>query len=135
MTNNKNTFKLNTRDASKQLSFVDLEYLGSGAYRCEVNVDSSGFICKREFSFDNDEYFLARIRDVAENQHGEAELTDLQADSFIRFKSYENNEILVTGYIVEHTNVTQSIEFAFLVSDKCIKTFIDAFAKIVRANV
>lgn len=135
MANKKSSFKLNTGDTSKQLSFVDLEYLGSGAYRCEIQVDSSGFMCKREFSFDNDEYFLSRIRDVAENQHGEAELTDLQADSFIRFKPYESNEILVTGYVVEHTNITQSIEFAFVVSGKCIATFINAFEKIVRVNV
>ncbi|MGD9385515.1 MAG: hypothetical protein PVF28_03110, partial [Thioalkalispiraceae bacterium] len=117
MASNKKTFKLNTRDKSKQLSFVDIEYLGGGAYSCEVHVDSSGFMCKREFGFDNDEYFLGKIHDVAESQVGEAELTDLQADSFIRFKPYAEGEIMVTGYIVEHTNVTQSIEFAFTVSE------------------
>ena len=129
------TFKLNTRDKSKQLSFVDVEYLGSGAYSCEIHVDSNGFMCKREFGFDNDEYFLTKIRDLSETHQSEAELTDLQADSFIRFKPYPNDEILVTGYIVEHTNVTQSIEFAFSISNKCIKTFISAFEKMVRANV
>jgi len=91
MTSKKKTFKLNTRDKTKQLSFVDLEYLGSGAYDCEIHVDSSGFMCKRAFGFDNDEYFLAKIRDVVANQAGEAELTDLQADSFIRFKPYTDD--------------------------------------------
>ena len=135
MASKKKTFKLNTRDKSKQLSFVDVDYLGSGAYSCEIHVDSSGFMCKREFGFDNDEYFLSKMRQVLERQDGEAELTDLQADSFIRFKPYANDEILVTGYIVENTNVTQSIEFAFAVSKECIQKFIDAFEKMVRANI
>ena len=131
----KASFKLNTRDKSKQLSFAKIDYLGSGAYSCEIQVDSSGFMCKREFFFDNDEYFLTKIRDLVSRHEGDAELTDLQADSFIRFKPYTNDEILVTGYIVEHTNVTQSIEFAFSVSKNCISTFIKAFEKMVRANV
>jgi hypothetical protein len=42
---------------------------------------------------------------------------------------------MVTGYIVEHTNVTQSIEFAFTVSEACINKFITGFEKMVRANV
>jgi len=135
MANNKKTLKLNTKDTSKQLSFVDIDYLGSGAYSCEIHVNSSGFMCKREFSFDNDEYFLSKIRNVAERQEGEAELTDLQADSFIRFKPYIDNEVLVTGYIVENTNVTQSIEFAFSINKACINTFITSFEKMVRANI
>jgi hypothetical protein len=135
MANNKKTFKLNTRDKSKQLSFVDIDYLGSGAYSCEIQVDSSGFMCKREFGFDNDEYFLSKLHDVVENHSGEAELTDLQADSFIRFKPYTEDEFLVSGYIVEHTNVTQSIEFAFTASSACLKKFIDSFEKMVRANI
>ena len=135
MANNKKTLKLNTKDTSKQLSFVDLDYLGSGAYSCEIHVNSSGFMCKREFSFDNDEYFLSKIRAVADLQQGEAELTDLQADSFIRFKPYDNDEILVTGYIVENTNVTQSIEFSFTIDKTCINSFINSFEKMVRANV
>ena len=135
MASKKTTFKLNTRDKSKQLSFVDVEYLGSGAYSCEIHVDSSGFMGKREFGFDNDEYFLTKIRDLSKAHQGEAELTDLQADSFIRFKPYPDNQILVVGYIVEHTNVTQSIEFAFVVDASCIKKFITSFEKMVRANI
>ena len=131
----KKTFKLNTRDKSKQLSFVNVDYLGSGAYDCEIHVDSSGFMCKREFGFDNDGYFLNKIHDVVKNRIGEAELTDLQADSFIRFKPYAEDEILITGYIVEHTNVTQSIEFAFTVTKACMQKFIESFEKMVRANV
>ena len=132
---NKSTLKLNTKDSSRQLSFVNLDYLGTGAYSCEIHVNSSGFMCEREFSFDNDEYFLSKIRNVAEHQQGEAELTDLQADSFIRFKPYVDDGILVTGYIVENTNVTQSIEFAFSIDTECAKDFINSFEKMVRANV
>ena len=129
------TLTLSTQDKSKKLSFVDIEYLGSGAYSCEIHVDSSGFMCKREFGFDNDEFFLSKIKDVVNLQQGEAELTDLQADSFIRFKPYVDEEILITGYLVEHTNVTQSIEFAFMVSKAGINKFISDFEKMVRANI
>lgn len=135
MTSKTKTIKLDTKDKSKQLGFANVEYLGSGAYSCEIHVESSGFMCKRDFGFDNDEFFLSKIKDVVDHEHGEAELTDLQADSFIRFKPYVNDEVLVMGYIVEHTNVTQSIEFAFTVGKTCLREFIISFENIVRASV
>ena len=60
---------------------------------------------------------------------------DLQADSYIRLKPFENASILVSGFIVEETNVTQSIEFAFTVSKQTASQFVADFEQMVRSNI
>ncbi len=123
------------KSSSAYLKLNQIDYLGSGAYQCQVEVLSNGFQCDRPFGFDNDEYFLAKASEVVESQTGEAELMDLQADSFIRIRPFEDDTVLVSGYIVEDTHVTQSIEFAFNAPLKEVKKFVSAFEKMVRANV
>lgn len=117
------------------LKLNNIEYLGSGAYSCQIIVDSNGFHCNRPFSFDNDEYFVAKAWEVVNTHTGEADLMDLQADSYLRFKPFNNNSILVCGFIVEETNVTQSLEFAFSASRDTVDKFMRAFEQMVRANI
>lgn len=125
--------ELKTNTAYLQLKKI--EYLGGGAYSCQIIVESNGFHCNRPFSFDNDEYFVSKAWDVVNVLNGEADLMDLQADSYIRFKPFGNNAVLVCGYIVEDTNVTQSLEFAFTATQETVKVFVSAFEKMVRANI
>ena len=116
------------------LKLSDIEYLGSGAYRCRLQIESNGFFCDRPFGFDNDEYFVSKARDTINGDCPEADLMELQADSFIRLKVCAGNGILVSGYIVEESDLTQSLEFAFSVSHKIASQFVTAFEKMVRKN-
>lgn len=124
---------LTSKTASLKLSHID--YLGGGAYQCRLLIDSNGFCCDRPFGFDNDEYFVSKARDVISAQSAEADLMDLQADSYIRLKPFENASVLVSGFIVEETNVTQSIEFAFTVSKQTASQFVADFEQMVRSNI
>lgn len=127
--------ELGLKSDSGQLQLTEIDYLGSGAYSCRLFIESSGFSCDRLFDFDNDEYFVSKTRDVLTTHSGEADLMGLQADSYVRIKAYDDNHILVSGFIVEETNVTQSLEFAFPVSKTSAKKFLSAFEKMVRANI
>lgn len=127
------TLELRTDLAYVQLK--DIDYLGSGAYSCQIIIESNGFHCNRPFSFDNDEYFVSKAWDVVKAHHDEADLMDLQADSYLRFKPFGNNTILVCGYIVEDTNVTQSMEFAFSAPTDSVKNFVTEFEQMVRKNI
>jgi len=129
------SFSLETANQQHSLAFENVRYLGGGVYTCELNVESNGFMCKRTFGFDNDEYFLSKLNAVLKHSKGEATLTDIQEDSFIRFKSNAPNSILIGGYIVAQSDVTHSIEFAFHVDAHTITEFADYFRKMVRANV
>lgn len=117
------------------LSLSDIDYLGNGSYACRLQVRSCGFACDRRFDFDNDEYFLNKARGVMDNHTGEAELMDLQADSYIRLRPFDEQRYLIAGYIVEETQVTQSIEFGFCVDRHTLTRFIAQFEQMVRANV
>ena len=131
----KTSFKINSHDREAYLIIKDIEYLGSGAYDCILEASSRGFLCKRPFGFDNDEYFLSKLGTLLSSEQGEAELMDLEADSFIRIRPGENGEFYLTGYLVEHSQVTHSIEFAFRVTAAELEQFSQQFQSMVRSNV
>jgi len=128
-------FILDTSDKQHCLKLIDVDYLGSGIYTSEIEVNSNGFMCKRIFGFDNDEYFLAKLNALLDNNEGEATLMAMQEDSFLRFKFLDKNSIQLTGYIVEQTDVTHSLEFSFNLDLKKITKFAKEFENMVRANV
>ena len=135
MPNNTFKFVLDTEDKQHSLKLLDVDYLGNGIYTSEIQVSSNGFMCKRIFGFDNDEYFLAKLNAMLNNNEGEATLMDMSADSFLRLKYIGNNLIQLTGYLVEQTEVTHSLEFSFNLELAKITKFVKAFEKMVRANV
>ncbi len=128
-------FLLISLDNQHTLKLVDVEYLGNGIYTCEIQVNSNGFMCKRIFGFDNDEYFLAKLNALLNNSEGEATLMDMQADSFVRLKYIDTDSVQLTGYIVEQTDVTHSLEFSFKIGLLKITSFVKDFEKMVRANI
>lgn len=134
MTRKIQSIKLHTDSEDKQLQFDKIEYLGSGAYSCNLKIASNGFMCDREFGFDNDEYFLAKARKTLATETGTAELTDLSADSFLKFQPFGEATILISGLIHTEEELTQTLEFAFTVKHKQAKQFIKEFEKMVKAN-
>ena len=133
----KSTFKflLTSHDEQQTLKLIDVEYLGNGIYTSEIQVNSNGFMCKRIFGFDNDEYFLAKLNAMLNNNDGEAVLMDMQEDSFLRFNYLDDHTIQLTGYLVEHTEVTHSLEFSFSIELKKATQFGKDFENMVRTNV
>jgi len=128
-------FTLDTNDKQHYIKLSDVEYLGNGVYTCEIQVNSNGFMCKRVFGFDNDEYFLAKLNAMLNNNEGEATLMDMQADSFLRLKLLDKSTIQLTGYLVEQTEVTHSLEFSFNLELKKVTQFLKDFESMVRANI
>lgn len=128
-------FRLNGSDKTSFIQIEPIEYLGSGRYECLLSASSSGFHCQRTFAFDNDEYFLVKVRTLLNNNEGEAELMAMSEDSFIRFRPWDGEQLLLTGYLVEHSQVTHSIEFAFQIEKNVVADFITKFEKMVRKNI
>lgn len=126
--------KLDTQDKNKQLCLDKIEYLGTGAYHCHLQVKSNGFMYDHDYGFDNDEYFLAKAHELIETGTGAAELTELGTDSFIRFQPYGGDILLVSGMITSEGELTQSIDFAFTINQKTFAIFIKEFGKMVKTN-
>ena len=121
-------------DDQHRIRFADIDYLGHGAYKCRLNIHSNGFFCHKEFDFDNDEYFLTKLREVLAQQSGDAELMDLQSDNYLRVQAFETDRLLVTGLILEDQPLTQSLEFAFVTGSAMVERFVDEFSRMVRLN-
>lgn len=118
----------------QQIILSEVHYQGHGAYRCNINVQSNGFSCHKVFNFDNDEYFLAKLKEVLDSQSGEAELFDLQSDNVIKIQAYETDVLLVSGLILEEAPFSQSLEFAFSTDYNMLERFAGEFRRMVQAN-
>lgn len=121
-------------DAQHHVVLSNIHYLGHGAYNCIINIHSNGFSCEKAFGFDNDEYFLSKLKDVLAHKSGEAELMDLQSDNFLKIQAFETNSLLISGLILEEQPLTQSLEFAFTTRYVMIERFVSEFASMVQSN-
>ena len=121
-------------DDQHRIQFSDIDYRGHGAYKCRLNIHSNGFSCNKVFDFDNDEYFLTKLREVLAHKSGDAELMDLQSDNYLRVQAFETDRLLVTGLILEDQPLTQSLEFAFVTGSAMVERFVDEFSRMVRLN-
>lgn len=125
--------ELKTGNNSHTLCLSAIEYIGTGCYQCILKADSDGFMCERPFNFDNDEYFLAKLRSMQRNIEAQAELSDLGSENYLRFTLLDADFVLVVGYIEAHEEYTQSIEFAFRISNSEFSDFVAAFAAMVQS--
>lgn len=121
-------------DTQHHISFSDIHYHGNGAYSCVLLVHSNGFSCNKAFDFDNDEYFLAKLKAVVTDKSGEAELMALQTDNYLKIQAFEPDSLLVAGLILEEQPLTQSLEFAFITRYEMVERFVSEFARMVRSN-
>lgn len=121
-------------DQAHLIALSEIQYLGHGAYSCRLNVRSNGFSCAKAFGFDNDEYFLAKLKDVLAHNTGEAEMMDLQSENFLKIQALENDSLLVSGLVMEQQPLSQSLEFAFITRRELLERFTSEFSRMVQSN-
>jgi hypothetical protein len=87
---------------------------GSG-YACLVSVRSGGFSCERPFHFDdwNLGNAIAAFQSMVAGTPGEAALRGQWEPDIIQFKMDDLGHVIVSGELFEHTELTQSLKFAF----------------------
>lgn len=128
-------FTLPGLDEQHYLSLSNFHYHGNGAYSSLLRVRSGGFACDKTFNFDNDEYFLAKLKDVLVNKNGDAELMALQSDEYLKIQTTDADKLLVTGLIEEVHPLNQTLEFAFITRYNLIEGFIRDFTGLVKSNI
>ena len=128
------TLNLLGEDQHHHVVLQNIRYLGHGVYHCNISIRSNGFTCEKDFAFDNDEYFLAKLREVCTNQTGDAELTDLQSDNYLKIQAFDADTLLITGLILEEQPYTQALEFAFITQYPMVERFLSEFTRVIRAT-
>lgn len=109
----------------------DVHHHGSGDYICQIIIQSKGFSCDTAFVFDNDEYFLAKLKELQSGRNTEAELLDLQSDNYLRIEVVDADTLKVNGLILDATLYTQSLEFAFATGYEQLSGFTSAFEQML----
>jgi hypothetical protein len=121
-------------DQQHHIIVSHIQYQGQGAYSCVLKIQSNGFACEKGFGFDNDEYFLAKLKEVFVSHTGEAELMSLLSENHLKIQAYDADTLLISGFIQEEQPFNQSLEFAFLTRYDMLERFISEFTRVVRST-
>jgi hypothetical protein len=127
--------EIDTGDKNKKFVFKDIEFMGADGVRVQFVLNSNGLMCDRPFEFDNDEYFLAKLKELQQTGQGDAELTHLYSDEFIKFETPLDNRLSIIGFLSDGETSHQTLEFAFDVDIGRLDQLIIDFEKLVRANI
>jgi hypothetical protein len=104
----------NREATTLRLSNVE-KFEDKSGYRCDLAVRSGGFAYERAFYFSD--WCLAQainsIRQMMGGLPGTAELRGQWEKDFIRFEMNKLGHVKVSGELFEHSELTQSIKFAF----------------------
>lgn len=119
-------------DQKNHIKLDGIQYLGHGRFSCKLDIQSNGYAYNKTFYFDNDEYFIAKLKEIISSQSDEAVMTDLQSDNTLSIRTMGEGSLLISGLIQESEPLHQSLEFAFMSHIDLIKTFASEFAEIVR---
>ena len=106
--------KLQTQDGKKYLELQDISY-SKPSYECTLMVDSNGFALERKFWF-GDFYlgnFIKNIKSMDSFLEGEAILREEFENDFIKISCDKHGHVYVSGFIVEHSELPQRLEFNF----------------------
>ena len=117
--------KLQTHDNKRYLEFRDIVY-AKPSYECILIINSNGFAAERRFWF-GESYlgdFVKNIKYMDSSFEGEAVLREEFEDDFIKISCDKKGHIYVSGLIVEHSEVSQQLEFAFIADQTCLKPLI-----------
>jgi hypothetical protein len=129
------TLTLPGLDEQHYLCLSDFHYHGNGAYSCLLQVRSSGFACDKIFSFDNDEYFLTKLKEVLTHKQGDAELMALQSDNYLKIQATGADDLLISGLIQEAQPLSHVLEFAFISQYHLLERFVSDLSGLVKANI
>ena len=123
-----------TGDKNKKFLFKDIEFNGADGVRVQFVMHSNGLMCDRPFEFDNDEYCLSKLKQLQQTGQGDAELTNLYSEDFIKFEIPFADRLSITGLLTDGEATHQTLEFAFDVDISKLDKLITDFEKLVRAN-
>lgn len=118
----------------EHVTLSSISHQGNGAYLSQITVQSNGFSCNTPFTFDNDEYFLAKLKELQTKRNTDAELLDLQSDNYLRIVPINPDTIMVSGLILDKPPFAQMLEFAFATDYQQLAPFVSAFDRMLQAN-
>ena len=122
---------LQTNSESKRLEFRSIHKTGQD-YACFLVVESRGFSAARSFYFDEHHLtqFVEYLHIMESALEGEATLRHSFEEDRILFKVFRNGHVIVSGFLVEHSECAQQLNFCYETDQTVLKPLLQEFRKL-----
>ncbi len=122
---------LQTNSDSKRLELRGIRKTGQD-YACFLVVESRGFSAARSFYFDEHHLttFVENLNVMESTLEGEATLRHSFEEDKILFKVSRNGHVVVSGFLVEHSECTQQLDFCFQTDQTVLKPLLQMFRRL-----
>ena len=126
---------LQTNDDQKRLKLFDISVAGDD-FTCRAHIISHGFSCDRPFDFSRSylERFYDALKAIDTSLDGHAELRHEFEDDIIRINGDGLGHLEISGTIVEHGELEQQLDFAFVTDQTCLRTLIPDIARVLNGE-
>ena len=121
--------QLETHNERRQLSLNNIKDSGGDTFECRAIVKSGWLACNRQFFFSRyyAEEFLKSIIEMNSTFNGIAELKAKYEDQIITFTCSKMGKVVVYGKFIEHSMLSQTMEFRFETDQTVLSGLIKQF--------
>lgn len=128
-----NDIDLQTHLDSNTLRMSTIERFADGSgYVCTLTVRSGDFSCTRRFYFDD--WYLAKaidaVRTMNQRKPGEAIVRGEWEQDEIKFAMNRQGHVIVSGQLFEHSELPQSLTFAFRTDQTVLGPLLSSLAAV-----
>ena len=122
------TIQISTHNQDTQLCFQEI-HLEDSTYRCQLRVKSGWIECNRLFFFDRTiaERFLETLKEMNQSFNGVGVLKSEWEDPFIHVACSKLGQIIISGLLIEHSDLPQRVEFTFETDQTILNDLIHSF--------
>jgi len=123
---------LQTNQANPSLSLEGIERYSDGSgYGCNLCLRSGWVEAKYRFIFETPPLidFIASLELLDKNLTGIAKLKPMWEAPFIEFEGTGLGQIEVRGILIEYSERSQQVQFAFVTDQTCLRPFIVGLKK------
>ena len=127
---------LETHDERRKLSLINITDSGAETFECRAIVKSGWLECNRQFFFGRyyAEEFLKSLIRMNSTFDGVAELKAEYEDQVITFTCNKLGRVIVSGEFIEHSMLSQSMEFRFETDQTVLPGLINKFELLLKSS-
>jgi hypothetical protein len=126
--------RIETHDERRQLVLTNISVSDADTFKCNAIVKSGWLECNRQFFFSRyyAEKFLMAIIDMNSKFSGTAELKAEYEDQVIVFTCNKMGRVVITGEFIEHSMLSQIVEFGFETDQTILPGLIKQFESLLK---
>lgn len=128
---------LETHDERRKLSLINITDSGAETFECIAIVKSGWLECNRQFFFGRyyAEAFLKSLIKMNSTFNGVAELKAEYEDQVITFTCNKLGRVVVSGEFIEHSMLSQTMEFRFETDQTVLPGLIKKFELLLKSSI